>query len=74
MTKPPSHLPQLACLEALPNQQQNLVETIGKLVEIIKSLPEGEARDRLLDKIDCLDAIADVIKRMQKAMEPEGKA
>jgi hypothetical protein len=43
-----SRLRQLAALETLRNQQHNLEETIGRLVMLMKTLPEGDARDSLL--------------------------
>jgi hypothetical protein len=70
MTDLQSSLTQLACLEALHNQQQNLVETIGKLVGIMKTLPEGEARSKLVDQISCLDVIAEVTKRALDSFIP----
>ena len=48
-----------AFLEALRNQQHNLEATIAELLEIMKSLPEGETRDRLFNQISCLDSIAE---------------
>ncbi len=63
MTGLHSRLTQLACLEALQNQQQNHVDTIGRLVEIMKSMPEGEARAKLVDEISCLDVIAEVMRK-----------
>lgn len=51
------------CLEAIQNQQQHLVQTIGRIVEIMKSLPEGEIRSKLVDEISCLDVIAEVTKK-----------
>jgi hypothetical protein len=54
---------QLACLEALRNQQLNLEECIRDLLDILRSLPEGDSRDKLLDKISCLDVILEVMKK-----------
>jgi Tfp pilus assembly protein PilO len=56
-----THLQQLAALEALRNQQQNLEETIGRLQAIMKKLPDGEARDMLLEEISALDVIAETM-------------
>lgn len=36
----------LAALESLRNQQHNLEEMIGRLVALMKQLPEGESRRR----------------------------
>jgi hypothetical protein len=70
MTDPQSHLTQLACMEALGNQQHNLVETIGSLLEIMKSLPDGEARNQLLDEISCLDVLAEVMRmRLERSRQ-----
>ena len=49
--------------EAFQNQQQNLQETIGRLVALMKNLPEGKSQYRLLDEISCLDVIAEVMRR-----------
>jgi hypothetical protein len=53
----------LADFEAPRNQQQNLAETNGRLVALVKNFPEGESREELLEKISCLDVIAEVMKR-----------
>ena len=53
----------LATLEALRNQLHNLEETIGRLLEMTKSLPEGETRNWLLEEISALGLIADVIRQ-----------
>jgi hypothetical protein len=58
MTDPRSNLTRLAALEALSNQHQNLVETIARPLEIMKSIPEGELRAKLLDEISCLNVTA----------------
>jgi hypothetical protein len=50
-------------LEALRNQQKNLLETIGRLLELIKQMLEAEIRDKLFREISCLDSIADVIRQ-----------
>jgi len=52
----------LAALEAIRNQQHHLEETIGRILALMKTLPEGEARDGLLEEISCLDVIAEVIR------------
>jgi hypothetical protein len=44
----------LAALEAIRSQQHRLEETIGRLVEIMQSMPKGESRAKLLDEIKCL--------------------
>jgi hypothetical protein len=54
---------QLACLEALHNQQHNLEQTIHSLLNILQSLPEGEIRSKLLLEISCLNSIRDVMER-----------
>jgi hypothetical protein len=53
----------LAALEGLGTQQDNLHMAIADLVDVLKMLPEGEARDRLLVAISSLDAISENIKR-----------
>jgi hypothetical protein len=49
-----------------------LSKTSGKLVEIMKSLPEGEARARLLDEISALDVIAEVTRKALESERAEG--
>jgi hypothetical protein len=53
----------MAALEALSGQLHNLEETIGRLLELMKSLPEGEIRETLFREISCLDAISDVMRQ-----------
>jgi hypothetical protein len=55
-------LTQLAALEALRHKQHNLEETIGRLVNLMESLPEGSVRTRLCEEISCLDSIRDVFE------------
>ena len=62
-------LDRAAQLEGLRNCLRNLEETIGSLVELMLSLPEGPIREQLLEEVSCLDSIADV---MRKAMEEDG--
>ena len=69
MTDPQKILCTMACLESLHNQHENLVATIGSLVKLLKSMPEGEHRDRLLDRISELDVIAGGIKEAPDVME-----
>jgi hypothetical protein len=46
-----------------------LTETIGSLVKLLKSMPEGVHRNRLLDEISKLDVIAGGIKKALDVME-----
>jgi hypothetical protein len=48
--------------EALRNQLRNLEETIGDLVRLAKSLPEGSFRDSFFDEIGARDSIASSMK------------
>ena len=59
-------LDRAAQLEGLRNCLRNLQETIGSLVELMLTLPEGPTRKQLLEEVSCLDAIAD---GMRKALE-----
>jgi hypothetical protein len=68
MTNPQSNLTKRACLEALRNQQQNLAETISRLVTLMKTLPEGDAWDQFPEEISCLDMIAEVSGRVEGAI------
>jgi len=67
MTTPQTLLRRQATLEALRNQQHNLEQTIADLLELLKTMPEGEARGRHFDQISCLDSIADVIRQALKS-------
>lgn len=69
MTDPNRILCTMACLESLRNHQGYLVETIGSLVKLLKSMPEGKHRDRLLDEISKLDVIDGGIKEALDVME-----
>jgi hypothetical protein len=53
----------LAAEEMLRNQLGNQVETIARLVKLAQSLPEGDLRNQLFDRISELDVIADGIRR-----------
>ena len=53
----------VAAEEALRSQLGNIVEVIAKLVKLAKSLPEGEIRNQLFDRISELDVIAEVIRK-----------
>jgi hypothetical protein len=53
----------LAAEEVLRNQLDNMVEVITKLVKLAASLPEGDTRNQLYDRISELDVIADGIRR-----------
>jgi hypothetical protein len=63
MTKPQTLLRQCAAMESFRNQQQYLEQTIGRLVKLMKTLPQGRARDTLLNEISALDVIAGGIRR-----------
>jgi hypothetical protein len=49
--------------EALRSELHNLEESVTSLLELIKSLPEGEIRNKFLDEVSALDFIADVIRQ-----------
>jgi len=53
----------MAALEALRGQLHNLEETIADLLELYKSMPEGEHRDRMFYEISALDSIAEVVRQ-----------
>lgn len=59
----PSRLTTLAALEALRSQLHNLEDTIASILELVKSMPEGEFRDKLFYEISALDSIADVMRQ-----------
>ena len=62
MNDPKRILYTMTCLESLHNQHKNLVVTIGSLVKQLKSMPEGEHQNRLLDEISKLYVISGGIK------------
>ena len=62
MTAPKRILCTMACLESLRNNHGYLKETIGSLVRLLTSMPQGEHWNRLLDEISKLDAILAGIK------------
>lgn len=68
MNRLESYLRQLAALKSLQNQIHNLEETIAGLLDLRKSMPEGECRNRLFYEISALDSIADVIRQALDAM------
>lgn len=63
LRNPPKNATCIAALEALRGQLHNLEETIADLLELIKSLLEGEIRDKFFDEISALDSIADVMRQ-----------
>lgn len=52
-----------AALESIRGQLHNLEETIGRVVQLQKSLPEGPGSDQLWEEISALDSIADVMRQ-----------
>jgi hypothetical protein len=54
---------ELANLEVLRTCLRNLEESIADLLQITRSLPEGELRNRLLDEVSALDSIADSMRQ-----------
>jgi hypothetical protein len=69
MTDPKRVLYKMAYMESLQNHQGYLKETIGSLVKLLKSMPKGKRRDRLLDEISKLDVITGGIKEALDVME-----
>ncbi|MBZ5500136.1 MAG: hypothetical protein LAP85_27390 [Acidobacteriia bacterium] len=63
-----------ATIEALRIQLGNLEETIADLLHIALARPAGELRDQLVDKISCLDSIADVLRQALDAIAPPLRA
>jgi hypothetical protein len=57
---PPKIPTRMAAEEALRRQLHNLEETIGRLIRLKDSLPQGTVRNRILAEISALDSIADV--------------
>ena len=56
-------LRRMAAFQALCNSLRNLEETIVELLELNQLLPEGELRNKLVDEISALDAIADGMRK-----------
>lgn len=48
-----------------------LEETISNLLDLMKSMPEDEIRDRLFNQISCMDSIADVMRQALRVVGPE---
>ena len=67
MTTPQMNLQRIAALEALRGQLHNLEESIKSLLELMRSMPEGEIREKLFGEISALDSIADVMKQAVEA-------
>ncbi len=61
MAEIPSIAKRLAAYEALTSQRTHLVDVIGQVVLLAESLPEGDLRKELYDRISDLDSIADVM-------------
>ena len=57
MTDPKHILCTMYCMESLWNHQRYLEETIGSQVTLLKSMPEGEYQDWLLDEISKFDGL-----------------
>lgn len=55
LKEPPEIATRIAAIEALRAQLHNLEETIANLLELLKSLPEGELRDKLFNVLCELD-------------------
>jgi hypothetical protein len=66
------HMQLHACMNALGSCQKMLEETIGRMMELMKALPEGEVRDKLMDEIKIVDVTADTIRWAVQMMESEG--
>ncbi len=71
MNDPQSQMQQRACVDAIWSYQEILVETIRRMLETIKMLPEGEIQNRLLKDISTLDVTADAIMWAMQMMDPE---
>jgi len=53
-----------AAFEALQTSHRNLEDAIAGLLQIALRQPEGPLRNELMDRVSCLDSIADVMKRI----------
>lgn len=69
MSEFPQIATRLAALEAIRNQQHNLEEEIRRLLEFAKSLPEGEVRNQLFDRISRISALDSIRNVMKKALD-----
>ena len=63
----------MACLESLRNHQGYLYETIRSIYKLYESMPEGEHKNQLLDRISALAVIANRIKEAMDLMMEEHK-
>lgn len=68
LREPPEIATRIAAIEGLRGQLHSLEETIADLLELIKTLPEGEIRDKLFNEIGALDSIADVMRQALNSM------
>ncbi len=63
MTKGKLQLQPTDSIKAIQCQLNNLDEIMGRLLEIAKSIPAGDLKERLFYEVSCLDSIADVIRQ-----------
>jgi hypothetical protein len=72
LTNPPQITTRLAATEALRNQLHMLEKSIADLIQIMKSMPKGEIRNRLLDEIGALDVVLDVMRNALGLIREKG--
>jgi len=65
---------QLASIEVLQRELHNLEETITNLLELMKSSPDGELKNRLFNELGTLDSVADEMRQALNAWCTGGRA
>jgi len=63
MTKGNSPLQSIASVRAIQSQLADLDKTMDHLLEMAKSIPAGDLKERLFYEVGCLDSIADAIRQ-----------
>ena len=64
MTKIQTQVSQIGSIEAIRSQLENLEKSIGDILEIGKSLPAGEMKEKLFYQLSCLDSIEDEMRQV----------
>ena len=68
-TKPPAQ--PAASLKIIQDQLSEFEETLARILETAKPLPEGELKEKLFYHVSCLDSIADVMRQALDACAGE---
>ena len=66
------HMQLHACIDALRSYQKILEETIGRMMNLLETFPEGEVREKFVNEIRTVDVTADAMKWAVQMMESQG--